>query len=362
MTRSLGHGINPANLAGPDAEADLQITKGNNKMNKKRSVVGSPVVYCLMAIVVVTAVWAARPPVPAAGPMPPVMLKPNLTIGVEDGDEKLMFGRIVRVDVDGHGNIYVLDFRFRRISVFDDKGNLLRQIAVPEGQGPREATSLGGIAVTPGGTLFINDAQKVIVYGPDGEYRRTFLIDFMISSIGCPGTEELVAIGPHDGKILHVFDAQGKLIESFGDTFTPPGELEPMKEMPMFGAPILFNCAKDGRIFVLNPRQYEVSVFKDRKLASVLKGRNEAFKPIQKMGRGFMSTAAHIVSSGDLVFVAFQDINPKAQKTADVFQGERQIGSIDLSGTPHVADPQGMIYIAEEEGFPRVVRYAVHKN
>jgi hypothetical protein len=201
--------------------------------------------------------------------------------------------------------------------------------------------------------------QKVIVYGPDGEYSGTFLVDFMITSVGCPGTEELVAIGPHGGKILHVFNAQGKLIESFGETFTPPGELEPMKEMPMFGAPILFNCAKDGRIFVLNPHKYEVSVFKDRKLERVIVGRNDEFKPVQKMGRGFFSTAAHIVSSGDFVFVALQKLDPSAKKTADVFRAGRQIGSIEIRGTPYVADAQGMIYVAEEEGFPKVVRYSV---
>lgn len=322
-----------------------------------------------MGFVFVAAALTDRPMAPSAGQAPPVTLSPNLTIGIEDGDEKLMFGHITRVDVDGRGNIYVLDYKFRRVSVFDSKGNLLRQIAVPEGQGPREATNLSGIAVTPGGMLFINDMRKVIVYGSDGEYRRTFLVDFMISSIGCPGTEELLAIGPHNGKILHILDAQGKLIGSFGDTFTPPGELEPMKEMPMFGAPILFSCAKDGRIFVLNPHKYEVSVFKDRKLERVIQGRNDAFKPIQKMGRGFVSTAAHIVSSGDLVFVAFQNPDPKAKKTADIFRAGRQIGSIELLGTPYLADSQGMIYFAEEgglyasgleeKGFPKVIRCAL---
>ncbi len=328
-------------------------------MNKRYSVLAGLVTSCLMGAIVLGAVWAARPSPSAVGQAPPVTLKPDLILGVEDGDENLMFGRIVRVDVDGRGNIYVLDFKFRRISVFDSQGRLIRQIAVPEGQGPKEATNLGGIAVTPGGTLFVNDLQKVIVYGPDGEYRGTFLVGFMISSIGCPGTEELVAIGPHEGKILHVFDAQGKLIGSFGDTFMPPGELEPMKEMPMFGAPILFNCAKDGRIFVLNPHKYEVSVFRDRKLERTIEGRNDEFKPIQKMGRGFFSTAAHIVSSGDLVFVAFQKMDPKAKKTADVFRDGRQIGSVELLGTPHVADTQGMIFVAEEEGFPKVVRYRI---
>ena len=137
----------------------------------------------------------------------------------------------------------------------------------------------------------------------------------------------------------------------------------------MFGAPLRFSCAKDGHVFVLNPHKYEVSVFKDWKLEGVIEGRSDAFKPIRKTGFGFASTVADIVSSGDLVFVAFMTMDPKAKMTADVFQAGRQIGSIDLPGTPLVADRQGMIYIAEqavvplgEEGFPKVIRYALIKN
>jgi hypothetical protein len=315
---------------------------------------------CLIALLAIAA--TASRPASTGAQAPPLTLKPDLTIGVEDGDENLMFGRITRVDLDGKGNIYVLDYKFRKVVMCGPDGRYLRTIAVPAGQGPREATNLSGIAVTPGGTLFVNDTRKVIVYGPDGQFIRSFLVDFMISSIGCPGTEDLVAIGPNGGKILHVFDQTGKPLASFGDTFTPPAELEPMKDMPMFGAPFLFNCAKDGRIFVLNPHKYEISVFKDRKLELILEGRSELFKPIQKMGRGFVSTAAHIVSSGEFVFVVFQNPDPRVKKTADVFQAGKQIGSLEIPGTPHLADSQGRIYFAEEEGFPRVVRYAVVKN
>jgi hypothetical protein len=317
-------------------------------------------IFCLV-VLLGSAASAARPS-PEAAQVPAVTLKPDLTIGVEDGDENLMFGEIIRIDIDGKGNIYLLDYKFRKIAVFDRDGKLLRTIAVPEGQGPREATNPNGIAVTPAGTLFVNDMRKVIVYGPDGQYIRTFLVDFTISSIGCAGTEELVAIGPNGGKILHVFDQTGELLASFGETFTPPAEYEPIKEMLMCGAPLLFNCTKDGRIFVLNPHKYEISVFKDRKLERVLEGRNEIFKPFQKMGRGFVSTAAHIVPSREFVLVCFRNPDPKAKKTADVFQAGKQIGSIDFHGTPHMADSQGRIYVAEEEGFPKVVRYTVVKN
>ena len=330
-------------------------------------------VFCLMGLVAGAVTLTGRTAASAPGQIPQVALSPNLTIGVEEGDEKLMFGMIVRVDVDGRGNIYILDYKFSRVGVFDSKGNLLRQTAVPEGQGPQETTGMPGMAVTPGGTMFINDTRKVIVYDPDGRYVRTFQAGFTVTSTGCPGTEELVVLGPHDGKILHVFDAQGKLLASFGEAFAPPKKFEPMKEMSIFGAPLRFSCAKDGRIFVLNPHKYEVSVFRDRKLERLIEGRNDAFKPVQRTSFGFVSTVADIVSSGDLVFVVFMTMDAKARTAADVFQAGRQIGSRDFPGTPMAADHLGMLYVAEQEegpfgrplgegGFPKVVRFAVIGN
>jgi hypothetical protein len=290
------------------------------------------------------------------GQEPPVILVPGLAIGVEDGDENLIFGSISRIDLDGKGNIYVLDYKYRAIRIFDGNGGFIRSIAVPAGQGPQEATNLSGIAVTPHGTLFINDMRKVIVYGPEGKYLRTFLVDFMVSSIGCAGAEDLIAIGPHLGKILHVFDATGRPLESFGDPFPVPKEFEAMKEMPMFQAPLLFNCAKDGRIFILNPHKYEISVFKNHRLEEVIKGKNELFRPVEQKGRGFVSTAADIVRSGDFTFVLLSGLG---QKKADVFEAGKQIGTIDFSGRPFCVDSLGRVYFAETEGFPRVVRYSV---
>jgi hypothetical protein len=131
--------------------------------------------------------------------------------------------------------------------------------------------------------------------------------------------------------------------------------------MPMFGAPLLFDCSKDGKIFVLNPNKYEVSVFQAGRIEQVIRGESTLFKPIQKMGRAVFSTAAHIMKSGDFVFVAFQNPDRKAQKKMDIFKGAQQVGTLNIAGTPYVVDAQGRIYFAEEEEFPKVRRYVVER-
>ena len=314
-------------------------------------------VVCFIGAVGIAAFGSGRSG--SAAQAPRVTLKPDLVIGAAEGNENYVLGSISRIDLDGAGNIYILDYKDRLIRIFKNDGSFLRTISVPAGQGPKEASSLSGIAVTPKGTLYVNDVRKVIVYGADGNFVRSFLVDFRISSIGCPGAEDLVAIGPHGGKILHVFDESGKLLGSFGEPFAVPAEFEAMKEMPMFSAPLLFDSGKDGRIFVLNPHKYEISVFKDRRLVQTLKGESPLFSPIKRMGRAFLSTAANIVGCDGRVFVALRALDPRQQKKMDVFENGKQVDTLDVKGTPHVADGQGRVYFAEEGDFVKVVRYAV---
>jgi len=293
-----------------------------------------------------------------AGQQPSLKLVPELTIGQESGDESLMFGAISYVDVDARGNVYAVDYKNRQVKVFDQNGKFLRQIDVPPGQGPQEMNQISGIAVTPSGQLFLNGDRKMIVYDPNGNYLHTFLVGFHISCIRCAGSEEIIGIAPHEGKILHVFNAEGQILGSFGDLLKVPKEFEPMKMMPMFGAPLLFSCSKDGRIFVLNPHRYEVLVFKDKKLESKLAGNSEIFEPLSQRGRGFISTAAMIFPAAKYLLVYFESYKNQ-EHIADLFLNGKQVGSLKLPGELKACDYQGKLYLTIQEEYPKLIRCSV---
>lgn len=287
-------------------------------------------------------------------------LVPELTIGQESGNENLMFGAIFRVDIDAKGNIYVLDTKNRQIRVFSKDGRFLWKISIPAGQGPQETNRIAGIAVTPSGTVFINGDRKMIVYDSKGNYLRTFQVGFHISSIGSPGTEEIVGIGPHEGKILHVFNSEGQILGSFGEIFDVPKEFEPMKIMPMFGAPLLFSCSKDGRVFVLNPHRYEFLIFRNKKLEASIKGTSDIYEPVTQRGRGFTSTAATILPAQKYILVYLISYKNQA-RIADIFLNGKQVGSMELPGELMASDYEGKLYLVSQEEYPRVIRCSIAK-
>jgi len=292
---------------------------------------------------------------------PPLKLTTELTIGQESGNQNLMFGSIGYVDVDARGNIYAVDYKYHQVKVFDQNGKFLRQIDVPQGQGPQELNQISGMAVTASGQLFLNGDRKMVVYDANGKYLRTFQVGFHISCIRCAGGEEIIGIGPHEGKILHAFNAEGQMLASFGDLLDVPKEFEPMKMMPMFGAPLLFSCSKDGRIFVLNSYRYEVLVFKDKKLEAKLAGNSEIFEPLSQRGRGFISTAAMIFPAAKYLMVYFE--SPKNQEhMADLFLNGKQVGSLKLPGELEACDYQGKLYLTIQEEFPKLIRCSVAES
>jgi hypothetical protein len=138
-----------------------------------------PRIAARLALLLVPAVAAAQPPrvvragAPAWGATP--RLVEELRIGVAEGDEQYMFGRIEGFAIAPGGGIVVGDDQVPVLRMYDARGRYLRDIG-RRGEGPGEYRSIAGLGTLPDGriALWDNRIQRLTVYGPDGKYRSSF--------------------------------------------------------------------------------------------------------------------------------------------------------------------------------------------
>lgn len=116
----------------------------------------------------------------------------ELQIGVMDGDPELQFGSITGIDATPGGEIYVLDAQASRVRVFDAEGNLLRAFG-QAGQGPGELSQApAGLFLSGEGNLLVPDMmnQRVTRFTREGEASGSVPLDF------AAGIPMLFAAGP----------------------------------------------------------------------------------------------------------------------------------------------------------------------
>jgi hypothetical protein len=93
------------------------------------------------------------------------------TIGLEDGPEEYVFGRISGIARDDRGRIYVADQQANTVRVFDPRGRFLFNIG-RQGSGPGEFSGPCCVAFGPGGLLWVRDAgagrYNAYQVGPSG--------------------------------------------------------------------------------------------------------------------------------------------------------------------------------------------------
>ncbi len=96
----------------------------------------------------------------------------NLTIGVEEGDNHLMFNRYVSIAIDSGLNIYILDRQNHRLLKFDRSGNFIWQTG-QKGQGPGEFQSARDLNLTSNEEVAVREGSLIHLFTKDGEYLRT---------------------------------------------------------------------------------------------------------------------------------------------------------------------------------------------
>ena len=297
----------------------------------------------------------------------------DLSIGVEAGDENLMFSHINDIDLDAEGNIYALDIRNSRIQKFDNKGNFLKSVRIKEGEGPQEVPRINTMAVTEKGKIYLlgGNGIKILLIDEQGEFLRFFKLDFQAIHIAPYVEDKAVVLGMKDNLLFHVFSEEGEHLDSFGEPFEIPSRYSQYKDLAPLKHPMRMDGSGDGKLFVLNPHRYEISVYEKNKFTGSLKGKNKAFEPLRITqsnlpGIGIVFPTVSALEYKDRVYITLLNIkkllDEEVPNQLDIFEKGVPIASLEVDGFAYAIDQEGRLYFTEEEDFPRVVRYILKRK
>ncbi len=180
------------------------------------------------------------------------------SIGVELGDSNYVFGQPATADFTPAGDIAVLDMQLFEVRIYDGEGEFLRSFG-RQGSGPGEFQMASMLDVAPDGRIVVCDAmgQKLVYFGPDGEYRDALegffpappvMIDALDSAVvGIQPAFEQTEDGVFSGMALRRWEEGVTPVVTYHQdlkAFDPENMMTDMMEDMM-----VFEAAPDGRVF-----------------------------------------------------------------------------------------------------------------
>ncbi len=146
-----------------------------------------------------------------------------MTIGVLEGDEQYVLGRVADIEVDSDGNMYVLDSEFSEVRIYSPEGTFLFAVGGP-GEGPGEFRSPRSLDLDPAGRILVADrTHEITVFERTGEtYRSARAVPLPFEPNGmCVGNDALLVqgIAEDDSDVITRFSLSGEELGSFGESY-----------------------------------------------------------------------------------------------------------------------------------------------
>jgi len=246
----------------------------------------------------------SKKPAPPEGTLSKMTLNEALSIGEGEFDED-MFAELTSLDVDGDGNIYILDRKDKKVKIFDSAGKFVKKFG-EEGQGPGEMYLPVSLQVTHNDEIVIGDAanQRLMFFSLEGEFQREMstalkaqglvlpLFDTQGNIIGqqVVVTEEsqiLREVRKYDSELNSLFT-----ITSIDITSLVQGKINPF-ELVFF-----YQLGKDNDIYCSNPNEYEIKVLnKDGKLVKRILKDYDSVKVTEKDKEEFFERVPEITGA-----------------------------------------------------------------
>ncbi len=216
----------------------------------------------------VTIIKNGKNPEPPKGVPSKVSFELDCVIGESDDPEK-SFSEVSNFVIDDSEILYALDFKDRKIKVYDEEGKFIRSFG-EQGQGPGELDMPIGIHLTPDNTLMIEDAtaRKLVHFTLDGTYikhvsfaDRLALVNLLMGPNGNFLGREMKLEGEDLFFIIKKFDPELKPLFSIDQiefAIPVPGSGNKIDLMNMLS---IYQFDSSGNIYYGRNVDYEIKVY-----------------------------------------------------------------------------------------------------
>ena len=225
------------------------------------------------------------------------------------------------------------------------------------------------MAVTEKGKIYAQDSNgtKILVFDEEGKFLQSFRIDFQAANIIPYSEETLVILGLNKNHIFHVFNQEGKPLDSFGEPFEIPTKYSQYKNFPQLKLPRRADRTRSGKIFLVNPHRYEIRVYEGNEIKRVIRHESESFSPLEiklaDEGRfGMMFPWVSVLEHKTRLYVTMREFGQDTVHQLDIFEKDKYIGSLNVKGYAYAIDKKGRLYFSEVEEYPKMVRYSLKEK
>lgn len=304
-----------------------------------------------------------------------VKFEENLSIGVEIGEESLMFNSNPQVSVDADLNIYILDDL--RILKFDENGNFIWKTG-RKGQGPGEFQRPRSLSVSPSGEICILDNFSFLhFFNNNGNYLRTLKLREFYRRVHILPDGRLLIERMEFGQprvAASLFSKEGGFLKKFFNDYYYGQKNPAWKSFGPVYSEEGFRCF-GSKIYFSLPDRYEIREY-DLEGRILRKIRREVdLKPPEinasaksirvsindRMGPCFLFNKNFMVNQIELVEDEHKD-DRKRKTFLDFFNEKGQfLGSCRLSESMelYTIDSENNFYFVQNDPFPRIIRSTI---
>jgi len=305
-----------------------------------------------------------------------VELIEELALGVEQGEDHLMFYNLRNIVVDGQSNIYILDGGNHRLLKFDRNGEFIWSSG-RKGQGPGEFEDPGRVYLSVEDNPAVQDSTSIQYFNPQGQFERSINIGKSFRNVAFLPDGRLfvnIFLRGRPGVAAEYYSNTGEFLGEFPALYRYGPEMSPNLGASVGGGD--FQWRKD-KVYLSLPDVYEIREydldgnilrktlrnvkFQPPNIIVRTDGRGVSVRPSDSNGPCFVYKEEYLINCIRLVEKK-SETDFVSERFLDFFNERGQfLGSMKLPAgyTLSTIDSEWKLYLIQWDPFPKIIRAAL---